>query len=178
MNQPLSNKIVVLGTNHRFQWGELKADEFRCELNRLIEEHQIKLIADEIDNKPSVVKHAADICNIEYIVIEPSPDEKKELGIKEESEIHFGIHSQFELEDDCDFEYWPEDAKKEYYSELESSFRQRELEWLRRIEEVGVWPSLVVCGSSHFEEFSSMLELKGYEVIRTHNYWGKSYIEG
>jgi hypothetical protein len=64
------------------------------------------------------------------------------------------------------------DARQDYEAKVQITYRQREAEWLRRIEQLNIWPVLVICGSDHFDHFCELLTTSGIEVISDEKNWG------
>ena len=175
MDQNKNKIVVIFGTYHSFQKGIEKRTEFEQAITDIIEKHNVSLIGDEIDGSHSVVKDVASKQNIGYIIIEPTPSEKEDLGIEQEHCIRYELESRFQLEGEPDVGKWHQDAKNEYFDRLEKTYREREAEWLNRIENSGVWPALAVFGSYHYEEFGKLLTQKGYQVIKESPRWGEEY---
>ena len=67
--------------------------------------------------------------------------------------------------------------RKEYISLIEDTYRQREQEWKKRIEQINIYPILVICGSCHFKEFSKLLKESAFEVIEENERYGVDDVE-
>lgn len=165
-------QVVLLGTNHTLQRGN---SEFTSYIQRLITLHEVKSIAEEIDApKPSSASELAVELKINHIVIEPTPEERSNLGIPNLAMVSLALMEEYELP------FWPPDATAEelpdgMYDEFEEvkthAHRLREQEWWKRISNNDVWPCLVICGANHFEAFKDLLLLNNVSVVEAHSRW-------
>jgi hypothetical protein len=149
-------KIVLIGTYHKIQRNKDQS-EFAVLLSDLIDRYCIEVIAEEID-VDSVASDMAKKKDIDYLVIEPAPEERIKLGIPSIASIEHDIFMEF---DDSD----SEEAQAELTIRKEKSFRTSEREWLRRISKLEADPILVICGSDHFQPFSVLSRDNNFEVI-------------
>ena len=177
-------KVILIGTKHSIQRDDISENEFELTIKELIKKFEIKAIGEEIDDKcVSVANKIATEEKISYKVIEPTPSEKENLKIEELHFIDYRIKEKYEeLEDfpsnlinsgkEFDFK-----IRKEYISLIEDTYRQREQEWKKRIEQLNIYPILVICGSCHFKEFSKLLKESAFEVIEENERYGVDDVE-
>lgn len=132
--------------------------------------YDIKAIAEEIDNTcVSIAKNISDEISITYKIIEPTPTEIQELDIEESHRIIWELLNRFDLEN---WEDRPVEATAEYNTRIENTYRQREAEWLKRINTLNIWTVLIICGADHYEPFYELLVSSGIEVIKEEDRWG------
>jgi hypothetical protein len=167
---------VVLGTNHGIQRGENRKDDFNYFLNDLCVKHNIRVIAEEINDDAELVvaKNVCQDLSIDHLIIDPNPTEYKELGIEEYHSIVNDVMNKYDLNvkpsnDSC--------KAPEALSEFEFRIRNehhhpRETEWLNRIQQHDNWPVLVICGSNHFDSFCNLLSENDIRVTATESNWG------
>lgn len=167
---------VVVGTNHSIQRGENLKDNFKSYLINLCETHNIKTIAEEINENADfiVAKTVCQDLNIDHIIIDPKPTEYDKLGIKKYNTIEYQIMNIYNLDSRPSITNGtPNDALIEFESRLrDQHFHPREVEWLKRIQEHNNWPILVICGSNHFESFCNLLSDNHISVISCESNWG------
>jgi len=166
------NQVVLLGTIHTLQ---RENSEFSSYIEQLVDKYKIGCIAEEIDvPKPSSASELSEIKSITHLIIEPTPNEKIDLGIQD-----LNLVSNY-LMCEHDFSSWPLDATEDqlppgvwdkYEKIREKTHRLRENEWWRRIKEMNIWPCLVICGSSHFQPFKEQLIKHSVQVIEVDECW-------
>lgn len=169
------NRAILLGTSHTIQRGDDQKDSFNFYLKKLCRIHEVKAIAEEIDNKhKSVAADMANVLKITHKIIEPTPDELEELGIEEVHFMEYQLMSLHEIDD------WPAepstglpaDVYKEWTDRIQYTYRLRESEWLRRINKLNTWPVLIICGADHYQPFYELLVEAGIDVVKEEDKWG------
>jgi hypothetical protein len=153
----------VIGTSHTIQ-RDISNSDFRLFINESIEKFSIQAIAEEIDVLNSVASIISHEIDINYQVIEPNVQERVKLGIDTLNQIEHDIFMDF---DDCES---PE-ALAEFEERKQSAYRTREQEWLRRIKEMQISPTLVICGANHVSHFSALLTANGFDVVIENELW-------
>jgi thymidylate synthase len=166
--------VVLLGTNHSIQRGKIQKNSFKSYIKHLCTEHNIKAIAEEIDNKDTYIAQTiSKELKIKYKIIEPTLDEKQVLEIKEEDNIIYELINMYNIKN-WDEQYknndLPPKALEEYGKRLEKTYRQREDEWLKRIDKLDTWPLLVICGDAHSQPFCKLLNSSNIDVIKKYKY--------
>jgi hypothetical protein len=156
------SNLVIVGTNHTIQ-RDLSHSAFDSYIGGLISQFGVKVIAEEIDVE-SIPSRLAKQHTLQYVNIEPTPDERVELGIPSLNQIENSIFMEF---DDCH----SLEAQVECEKRKQDAYRNREQEWLKRVKSVQDNPILVICGANHFEPFSELLEKNGYSVIKHCALW-------
>lgn len=175
--------VILLGTKHSIQRDDIDENKFESLIKELIKEFDIKAIGEEIDTScNSVANKIADIEKIKYIITEPTPKEKKELEIEEPDKIDYFIKEKYELmkypsQLIKNNESFNPAIRKEYVEEVHKIYRLREKEWKRRVEELDIYPILLICGSCHFKEFSQLLKESGFEVVEKDKKYGVTEVE-
>lgn len=155
--------VVIVGTRHSIQ-RDLSQSDFSSYINGLISKYDIKAIAEEIDKVESIPYRSSQDHNLEYVNIEPTPDELKNLKIPTVNQVRLYIFTLFDDEAS-------EEAQNELQNRIEETYRARELEWLRRIDRIQKDHILVVCGANHVDPFSELLEKNSYSVIKACSLW-------
>jgi len=169
-------KAVLLGTSHPIQRGENQKDDFRLHIEELCNTHGINAVAEEIDNK--CISVAADITvdfGIAHKIIEPTPEERKELGIEEVHRIIYELINRHNIDkwpDEPSVANLPDNVYEEYTERTQTTYRQRESEWLRRINVLDAWPVLIICGADHYQPFYELLSEEGIDVVKESCEWG------
>jgi len=156
-------EIILLGTRHSIQRGEKREQDFRIFMNHLISTHRPSTIAEEIEDK-YIVADIASLKGLNYLIIEPTREEREKLGILDTSIIEHNIFMEFDDHDS-------DEAKAELQMRKEEVYRAREREWLRRINNVKECPILVICGANHFYPFAKLLNENGYKTIQVDDDW-------
>lgn len=89
---------------------------------------------------------------LEHQLSDPSPEVRKQLGIRTENDIraHGFLNN-----------WTPEQIE----TEVRKSHKIREQYWLNQLRILNSWPLLFVCGANHSEPFSALLRSNGLEVI-------------
>lgn len=174
-------KVVLLATSHDIQRGVRLKDEYIDKLDELKENYKIKLIAEEAKDDDTYVltKAFCDEKTLSYINIEPNDnEEKEELGINTLNQINSYFEQKYTVEefpgeeplldkwpDEPSLKNLPKDIFYEYDEMFQEACRKREREWLKRILNSDNYPSLVVFGADHEDEFSKLLEENDIEII-------------
>lgn len=160
------NKVILIGTTHPIQRGALRNPEFKLYIESLLQDYSAYAIAEEIDDaQDSMAKLIADEKKIPYKIIEPTRAERNQLGIPSLNAIENEIFMEFYDKDS-------EEAISECTRRKEESYRNRESEWLHRLEMLNIWPVIVICGSAHHDPFANLLESSGFEVETPCKEWG------
>ncbi|EKO3708884.1 hypothetical protein LO977_003180 [Vibrio metschnikovii] len=151
------NKVVIIGTSHSTQWN-LERNDFSDYVATVVRDHCILAIAEEIDEKPSVVQRVASELELDYLNIEPNAEERVALGIYSNlSMIEYEIFMEFD-------DHESPEALNEIERRQQAGYRLREQEWFNRIKVLNSYPLLVVCGANHVVSFKALLQENGYLV--------------
>ena len=130
--------VLLIGTNHVYQRPDIRgSEEFRTLIEDSREEHDIKIIAEEMSldvlhkygATESSCKQVADSIGIPHLYCDPSYKEQKKLGIKQPGRERDPVA----------------DAIREDY-------------WLEHILKQNSWPVLFICGADHTESFRDLLQ--------------------
>lgn len=169
-------KAVLLGTSHTIQRGDDQKDSFQSHIEHLCKTHKVEAIAEEIDDKTiSIANTTANEFDITHKIIEPNEEETKSLNIELEHEIFYQLMTKYEIDPYPKRPYdknMAPDVYEEYKTRLEKTYREREAEWLKRINELDTWPVLIICGAYHYQPFYDLLVSKGIHVIKEESKWG------
>ena len=154
----MNKAVVLVGTSHAYQRGgescspsELIA--FQDFIYSLCQKWQIELVTEEMSQgaleerglTDSTVKQVVSSNSIRHKYIDPDREQRKGLGITENSDIKVqGV-----------FQEWS-DAEIERRIGVE--YKKRESLWLWSLLLIDQWPSLFVCGSEHVDSFSKLLQ--------------------
>ena len=169
-------KVLLLGTEHPIQRGKKKKDIFKFYLKELCITHEVKAIAEEIDdNDRYIAENLSSDLNIKYKIIEPTRGERSDLGIEDRNDVICELMERNKITK------WPDKSSadkqsleihKECDVRMQIAYRQREFEWLKRINELDTWPVLIICGAEHYEFFDDLLVSSGIVVVKEESKWG------
>ena len=169
-------KAVLLGTSHTIQRGNNQKGSFESYIGQLCDIHNINAIAEEIDDQcRSIAAGVSDRLNIMYKIIEPTLVESEKLGIEKEHHIRSGLMNINEIvnwPDEVSANNLPSDVYEEYTDRIQATYRKRESEWLKRINELNSWPVLIICGADHYQPFYQLLISSSIDVIKVNGEWG------
>jgi hypothetical protein len=100
----------------------------------------------------SVRKDIADLLGIAHRYCDPSISKRKALGILiDEADTYLG-------------EFLSGRGPQEVEAEVRDSHARRRRYWLEQLLELDVWPLLFVCGATHTEPFSPLLQDNGIVI--------------
>ncbi len=170
--------VILVGTSHSIQLGEVSPRPFKEMLDELCGKYQVAAIAEEIvSGSETIAFKLATDRQYSYTCADPDFKERKEKGI--EVDIELNIISEFR-DKYPEITIWPNIANEntlptevwdEYKERLETSLRQRESVWLDNIQSLNQWPLLFICGANHYDSFSKLLKSKDIEVIVSYKDW-------
>ena len=156
---------MSLGTNHSIQQNIILGDEFNALVRHLIQKYSILAVSEEIrPTDYSIAKQIANELDISHLIIEPTLEEKKELGIDDPGRIEMEL-MMGSVEPGEQNTFLSEEQLLELGQRTQETYRQREEEWLRRIKSLNIWPVLVICGAAHYEPFIEKLTQEGVNVV-------------
>lgn len=159
-------KAILLGTDHPTQLGNYQKESFHSYIEQLCKTNDIKAIAEEIDRQ-SIAADVSAKLNIKYKIIEPTLEEREELGIEDRTDIDY----EFEFKHKVSTHDLPPKEYEAYHKRIQNVYRERESEWFKRICEIDTWPVLVICGSNHCQPFFDLLSKKGIDTVKEPNEW-------
>lgn len=166
----------LIGLNHCYQYRGYRGvdwkafDAYLFSLCRNAEVHQI---AEELSEesvkrwafrgaKGSVAKAVALRLGIGHRFCDPSPVDRKALGILSTDEIKIELDIGFAMTDQQTAlldsrakEFWP----------------VRELFWIEKLQDEPVERCVFILGAEHVDSFSALLSLRGIEVKIEHRNW-------
>ena len=174
----MKKRLVLIGTRHTYQYGAGNAwnseapcspeDEqaFRQMLIDVAAKQHVLCIAEEMNedglaeaNKiESVPQIIAGILGLPHVFCELNRKERVALGIKQENEIRISA-------------FFNEKSEGYVEAALKDQFHRRESVWLDRIEAVGTWPVLFICGANHVLSFTALLQEAGVECEVPYPNW-------
>ncbi|MBY6185924.1 hypothetical protein KUV89_04690 [Marinobacter hydrocarbonoclasticus] len=160
------NKVVLIGTSHSIQRDKGNA-QFSTFIRDSIGRYGIKSIGEEIDTLDSLASEISLEMGLDYQVIEPNEQERIELGIASINQVKHEVFMEY---DDSE----SPDALAECEKRMQSGFRAREQEWLRRISKFTADPILVICGANHISHFATLLKESDFNVIVESELWQSS----
>ena len=164
-------RIVVIGTDHRYQFGGATRTEqqnlaFAALLQRLCEAHGLRCLAEEMsldalraqDRTESTVATFARHRGIHHIYCDPSESVQFDMGLGTERNANLLRVLQG----------WSEEKLA---GAIACEHRLREQYWRDRILETHTWPCLLVCGGEHAMPVSSLLAESGLQVALVAERW-------
>ena len=166
----MNKRLVLIGTSHTYQYGAGNAwsskapctpeDEqvFRKMLTDVAVKHRVGCIAEEMnedglaeaEKSASVPQIIAGILGLPHIFCELNRQERVALGIEQENDIRISAFLNGKSEGDVE-------------AALKEQFHRRESVWLERVEALGTWPVLFICGANHVPSFTALLQQSGVE---------------
>ena len=166
----MKKRLVLIGTSHTYQYGAGNAwsskapctpeaeQAFRKMLTDIAVKHRVGGIAEEMNEDglaeaeklASVPQIIAGILGLPHIVCELNRQERVVLGIEQENEIRISAFLNGKSEEDVEVA-------------LKEQFLRRESVWLERVEALGTWPVLFICGANHVPSFSALLRQRGVD---------------
>jgi hypothetical protein len=171
-------KVILLGTEHPVQLGEVLPEKFASLLIDVCETNNVKAIAEEINEGDNTVAlMVSEYLQLKHLYADPDSATRRERGIP--ADIPLDLINEYG-NTYPDINVWPREPSEdnlskvvweEYYRRTENSYRIREQIWLENIIGFNTWPLLFVCGTDHFEEFSKLMRVSEIEVIESHKHW-------
>jgi len=154
-------KAILLGTDHLTQLGNNQKESYPFYVEELCKTNNIKAIAEEIHTQSIAADISANL-NIEYIIIEPNLEEREKLGIEDRTEIDY----EFEFKHKVSIDDLPPKEYAAYNRRIQNVYRERELEWFKRICKLDTWPLLIICGANHCQPFFNLLSKEGIDIVK------------
>lgn len=174
----MKKRIVLVGTRRTYQYGAGNAwnreapctpeDEqaFRQMLTDVATKQNVVCIAEEMNEdglaeakkSESVPQIIAGILDLPYVFCEPNRQERVDLGVTQENDIRI-------------FAFMNEKTSEYVEAALKDQFHRRESFWLDRIEAIGTWPVLFICGANHVPSFTALLQETGVECEVLYHNW-------
>lgn len=166
----MRKRLVLVGTSHTYQYGAGNAwsskatctpeaeQAFRKMLIDAAAKHGVGGIAEEMnedglaeaEKSASVQQLIAGILGLPHMFCELNRQERLVLGIEQENEIRISAFMNGKSLEDVE-------------AALKEQFLRRESVWLQRVEALGAWPVLFICGANHVPSFSTLLRQRGVE---------------
>ena len=176
--------VVLVGTSHIFQRpvNGPHADgieQFRIVIQNLCLQYALAAIAEEMSwhalQEHNVTESVAQqVCVslgcLRHQLSDPSPEERYKLGILQDNDIRVE-----HLHDGWTHEQIEADVLARGSA---PSNRIREQFWLRKIQELDVWPLLFICGANHFASFAALLRAGHIKVVEAHPDWEPAANQG
>jgi hypothetical protein len=148
-----------------------RIESFRDAMREICILQQVRAIAEEMSSQvldenrvaESVAQQLSAELDLPHQFSDPSKEERMALGIRQDNDIKI--------------EGWLNNWTSEKIeaeilaSGRIASDRIRERYWLRRIQELNVWPLLFICGADHFTSFATLLREMGMSVIEAYQDW-------
>ena len=174
----MSRRLLLIGTSHTYQYGAGNAwskkapctreaeEAFRQVMTAAAAKYGVRGIAEEMNEQglaeaeksASVPQLMARSLGLSHVFCEPDRRESVALGIEQENEIRVSAHLNGRSEEDVQIA-------------LREQFLKRESVWLQRVEELGAWPVLFICGANHVPSFSALLGQSGVSCEVLHADW-------
>jgi len=157
-----SPTVVLVGTSHTLQLGlgtPASADRLAVFLSETSRTHNVRHIAEEMnadalaekDVFRSIPMVVAKKLGLSHCFCDPTPDERKRLGIVQENDVRAGFL----------FKTAP---PEEIEARVRAEYDKRENVWFARLRDYDQWPALFVCGSNHVQTFGQVLAANGIIV--------------
>lgn len=168
--------VYLVGTAHKFQRpvNGPHADgiaQFRIMIQAQCLQHDLAAIAEEMNwhalqkwnVTESVAQQVCALLGLRHQLSDPSPEERYKLGILQDNYIR--------AEHMID-EWTQEQIEADVLARGRvPSDRIREQFWLRKIQELDLWPLLFICGANHFTAFTALLRAGHIEVVEVRPDW-------
>jgi len=174
----MNKRLFLIGTTHTYQYGArntwrkdapctqeaeaafrvlLKESVTRVEAQGIAEEMNVQFLS-EAGKFASVPQLIATELQLPHVFCEPDRCERKALGIAPEDHIRLLAQVNGASEENVE-------------RALAKQFQQRESVWVERVNGLGAWPVLFVCGADHVCSFSESLAQAGVECEILHADW-------
>ncbi len=139
---------------------------FKKEILKVISRYSIEALSEENSleaQNEHGLKHSlpydiAESQQLTHQYCDPTRAERLELGIQQENDIRAS-----HILDDAD-----EDTIQ---SEIKASNQLRERFWLKQIEQLGMWPNLLICGDNHVVSVANQANVYSMESTVLHEDW-------
>lgn len=168
----MNRKVLVLGTDHRFQnrspkFTEQQHQQFLMYVSAtakansvaaLAEENSLQALA-EADVAESTVEIIARELGLKHRYCDPDMKTRAELGIRQKNQIRISV-------------FPAQLTGAEVQQQLEESMRARERYWLSQLEEFNIWPVLYICGANHSLPFLNLLRKSNLDAVLIAQDWG------
>lgn len=178
----MEKKLVLVGTSHEFQFGVVagctpaEVENFKASLARLIQLHGAKSVTEEMSlaalsrgyalSSSTTYNLAMDL-GLRHRYCEPEPEEHAALGIEEEGAI------KLKAQPPMFGQNW---SDEQVVAGIRTARALREREWLKRLLDLNVWPTIFVCGALHVSSFRDLLVHSGVQVFVAEENWGEREI--
>ena len=153
-----TKRIVVLGTSHCLQgavnsrWENIDDPSYRRLVEQLISSYRAEIIFEEASGcGPTEAQKIAELAQIRYMDVDPSPAERVRLGMRPRPPGMDGI-----LIDERGLDWYSLD-------DVEAQ-DQRENHWLREIKESDFNCGLLICGAWHSLSLAFRFRAAGFQV--------------
>jgi hypothetical protein len=167
----MNQKIIIVGTNHEYQWADKcrshdEIEKFRRYITHLATKYSVLAIAEEMsiealntnDRDESIPFQVTRSLKIEHQYSDPNLGEQSNLEIMNEGTIEFwGMQNNW--------------SKKEKGRRVQLEYRKREAVWITKIKGLNTWPLLFICGSEHvIPLYDELLKLEYAVKIEAQNW--------
>ena len=168
----MSRIVLVLGTDHRFQWKSsdftdlqhqqfvtfISATALAYKVVAFAEEYNCEAL-DEIGKKETVIEIMARELAMPHRYCDPDRQTRAKLGIFQENDIRAKAFLERSKEE------------SNIQQRIERSMRNREYYWLEQLQEFDMWPVLFICGASHSLPFFDLLQANKIDAILIAKDW-------
>ncbi len=164
-------QLVILGTSHPLQCGDSsvsasQAALFENELHRLVENHQIRRIAEEMSPEGlarynvarTIGEKVATSLGLEHYNVDLNAQERNSLGLNDQP-----LSTIREIHNPADSGAWFRDSITIVADEV------RERVWLSRLLVSKTWPTLFICGAKHVQPIRRLWHQLALEYILAHS---------
>lgn len=169
------NHVVLIGTSHQFQRGhpscsQEEEQQFVDFIQAVCLKYRVAAVGEEMSaqlmiKEPRSETTCATVASrlgLQHTYCEPLPQERAALGIQDKQSLQAEALRQ----------QWP-DAKLN--AEIRHSFELRESYWLRKLEEMDLWPVVFVCGADHVDSFQAKLNEAGHSIFVAYKDWSPGH---
>jgi hypothetical protein len=173
----MNRQLHIVGTGHHYQFGAgISFGGFSCSakdhivfakmLRKLATSVAAETIAEEaneqalrdVGSRASVPQLVAHKLKIFHLFCDPDRTERQLLGIHEENMIRVSA--------------FPEMLNEATVQQLSAqSWRRREEEWLRRLNNIKATRIIFICGAEHIATFPALAVQRGFQVVVEHATW-------
>jgi hypothetical protein len=161
--------VIVFGTSHLYQFGEVDAASLTRFLDRLTQvctQHKATCIAEEMSKDSlSIQKKAqstvAALCEqlgVKHAYCDPPVCVHESLGIENPGNTRIRVQLG-------------EFSDQEADATIAANDRTREQYWLKELLNIGTWPLVFVCGADHVEAFATLVKDNGIDVVIVERRW-------
>lgn len=166
------HKVLILGTDHRFQsrspeFTDRQHQQFAAYITATASDNGVNAIAEENNAEAlaeaevaeSTVQTLARELGLKHRYCDPNMQTRAELGIRQENQIRISAFPK-------------QLTEAEVRQRLEEAMYARECYWQSELLKFDTWPVLFICGAEHSLRFLNLLRVNNLDAVLVARDWG------